>query len=761
MNRLVTFSAIACLICVGAIMQGTPLLAQENSTDDGKYTIYTSIESDSSNNVVGYVEDPIADYDMYSDFEVEYYPSWSLSGSNYYDSGTGYDFSSGPVPGGSNYIATFYYDITYYYVDQYDEGYCPGWDGWCQGWDYPTGYASIYISAPLLPDASIASISPGSPWPPNSNFTVEIDGSNFGSSPSVSVSDSYGLVSASGAYNSDPGGTYTFIDVQTGNVSATDDVTITLYPSASNGCQYNCFYPVGGGSGGGNGAASANAQVYPAPSVAAIYFIDPYRVPGYGPNSTSIDPATVLSSLPSTTGCDPNSNDDCAASLTRDGASTAIVVVQEAQPTTIELSLNSTGSTLLQYDQNFLGKTPAAGQTTLSVTPTAYNGSYYALALLLSPNDSSSMSSNSVTLQASAGSSSMYGSLPLTYPIAILVHGIWGNASSLDDGTGISIGDSLRANGYPPGWVWDVCYSSYVYWYATTDTVPGGNQCEQTSASAIAGMLRDKVYPTYDVHHVVGGRVDMVAHSMGGLAARNYGGLANYLTEPRSRNLGAIHDLITIDTPLQGSGLASYMLELAPKMPQLPAYGGLVSENIFSVAECDYYAPAQDCFSTLALPLASQAVDPSTGQPFSITTGAVYSLQPSVISQQLSPIKPINSTWTTISASFSESSLTVSALRFVLQELVYNFYDPSETPPGLTDEINDPSGTNDVIVGMTSQTVGSGGVGPDFGVPIGGNLQHTNTPNLPSFTSYIPGFSDANVLHSADVNSAIQDALKR
>jgi hypothetical protein len=231
----------------------------------------------------------------------------------------------------------------------------------------------------------------------------------------------------------------------------------------------------------------------------------------------------------------------------------------------------------------------------------------------------------------------------------------------------------------------------------------------------------------------------------------------------QSRDLGAVHDLITIDTPVQGSGLAEYMLELATAYPIQNSYGGLLSAGLLSAARCNYSQTGQDCFNSMKLPLAAPDVDPSTGQPFFYTTGAVFSLQPYVINQQTSPIKPINSTWTAISASFADPpSLQKSALRTVLQLLVYNFYSPNDSPPTLTAEINDPSVTNDVIVGTSSQTVGNGGVETDFGLPIGGNLEHTMTPGLPGYLSYFSFVvSDADVLHSNDVNAAIQTALKQ
>ena len=99
-----------------------------------------------------------------------------------------------------------------------------------------------------------------------------------------------------------------------------------------------------------------------------------------------------------------------------------------------------------------------------------------------------------------------------------------------------------------------------MHWYDDTDNVPNpnNNPCEQTSASAIDGAFTASVYPLYDHFHYVGGRADVVAHSMGGLASRHYGSLSAYTQNPRSRTLGGIHDLITVDTPELGSGLADY-----------------------------------------------------------------------------------------------------------------------------------------------------------------------------------------------------------
>ena len=58
---------------------------------------------------------------------------------------------------------------------------------------------------------------------------------------------------------------------------------------------------------------------------------------------------------------------------------------------------------------------------------------------------------------------------------------------------------------------------------------------------------------------IVAARFDTVAHSMGGLVMRAYSGMPGYHSS-QNRTLGAIHQIITLDTPETGSELASFLL---------------------------------------------------------------------------------------------------------------------------------------------------------------------------------------------------------
>src|SRR5262249_325179 len=88
---------------------------------------------------------------------------------------------------------------------------------------------------------------------------------------------------------------------------------------------------------------------------------------------------------------------------------------------------------------------------------------------------------------------------------------------------------------------------------------PSADPCEQTSKDAIfdaIGSLREAL----NVLHIVGARVDVVAHSMGGLAIRNYASQASYKSL-QNRLQGDFHDIITLDTPELGSELAQFLVD--------------------------------------------------------------------------------------------------------------------------------------------------------------------------------------------------------
>jgi len=255
-----------------------------------------------------------------------------------------------------------------------------------------------------------------------------------------------------------------------------------------------------------------------------------------------------------------------------DGTSTAIAVLKidpqgGPPPTgTITFTVNN-GATVAPWDP-WLPSTPPGplstsdptGLTTELDVPAANliasGGSYYALALVTSGTPSTTNVGQQIRISSTSGGSNLHDQYLTAYqPPTVLIHGLWGNQSSLK-----STKKYLISAGYP--FVYTPCYSQYLaYWYTGDDPLPdAGKGCELTATQAIDKTLK-QVYSDLDGKGIVGGRVDVVAHSMGGLVTRFYAtspGTLHYYNY-RNRNQGTFRDIVTLDTPETGSPLAWYL----------------------------------------------------------------------------------------------------------------------------------------------------------------------------------------------------------
>lgn len=246
------------------------------------------------------------------------------------------------------------------------------------------------------------------------------------------------------------------------------------------------------------------------------------------------------------------------------------------------------------------------------------------------------------------------------------------------------------------------------------------------------------------------------------MSARNYGGLSTYKQDFRSRNQGAIHTLVTIDTPASGSSLAGYLLSIGPRMYNPDSYASLTTLNVGQVLwnkVCDYRWTLQRCLGVLNMPLVSSAIDPATGLPYALDKGAVDSLRPERVLGNAAPTVPPNATWVAISNQFLDSAKDASILRAVLQDLAANVYplDAHEAPPTFTSVLG---GNNDVIVAVPSQQAGKSQANLVIGPNGFGNLEHCATPEV-GRVAPILGLSDANALNSDLVNAAVLKALQQ
>lgn len=277
-----------------------------------------------------------------------------------------------------------------------------------------------------------------------------------------------------------------------------------------------------------------------------------------------------------------------ASGIIADGTSTAVAVLKiDPQGGPLpdgDVTFTVTnGATVAPWDPMFPSTAPGplstsdqTGKTTELDVPGGsliqVGGAYYALALVTSGLPSTTTLGEPIDVTTTAGGSNERDQYLTTYaPPVLLIHGLWGNASSLKS-TRKALKTSSRS-------VYPICYSTYIAYYAQSPDTYSGDPCQETSTTALDSTLND-IYNTWISSDIVGGRVDVVAHSMGGLVVRNYStspGTPKYYNA-FNRYQGTFRDIVTLDTPQTGSPFAWYLDNvLATKKEDPSQYPTLVS----------------------------------------------------------------------------------------------------------------------------------------------------------------------------------------
>lgn len=212
------------------------------------------------------------------------------------------------------------------------------------------------------------------------------------------------------------------------------------------------------------------------------------------------------------------------------------------------VNFSITGLSTIALTTNLTTELPGTFTGTKGTSPIyESNGSYYALSLIRAPNDMSGRDESRVQISATYanGSQSLTAteSITVTHPPVLLVHGMW---------SGPETWKSVFTGPYPGFEIHRVDYSADA---AKSFTVSG-----ETLGAKVREVLKNR----RDRNRISTSQVSVVAHSMGGLVARqhvaDYNGQTYYL--PENFGQGNFHKLVTIGTPHWGSPLCALVVKI-------------------------------------------------------------------------------------------------------------------------------------------------------------------------------------------------------
>ena len=410
-----------------------------------------------------------------------------------------------------------------------------------------------------------------------------------------------------------------------------------------------------------------------------------------------------------------------------DNTSAAIVLWQASAPADVTFATDN-NLTLVPYAASFLTTPPAAGTTSLTVPAAALlniGGSFYAAALLQAPAAGLPVAVTvPITVAAMVGGvqQAAVNLTPVAPPI-VLVHGLWGTVTSLSNLHNFL--DQTPPWKFHPELVQAIGYTNFLAF-------------DEPEPAAVLNNQILTLFGALDAEHVVGGRVDVVAHSMGGLVARHYSGLGAY-RGARDRGQGKFHTIVTLDTPETGSALAQYLLQ--NRHDTLQPFAPPQAAAIWLAACGSPTVTVEQCFKTIGNQLG----------PRHLNDGAVFSLIPGSgpLVQLPSPDIP-DAVWRAVTAIVPQTHSLVgeSAEEFELQQLIAATWPDPNTPAPTIAQILADGHQDDAIVPLSSQMAGA--AAGQF-VTFKG-LSHSPAADASLLS---PVLSTANVLQSNAVNSQV------
>jgi len=584
--------------------------------------------------------------------------------------------------------------------------------------------------APVASSSGIQLLKQGEKWIPDSaTTTFEGEKGEGVSEIATSTSNSSGLITSTYTVTYEIGGaetgpvTESVVEViQLGDGNEAELKTQYSYSASLREAQSGCF----------------NVETY------SLYLAGPISLvlQPYTPQTflTLVDPMNSGGQiLPLPSSVDPNSvpNAPGAAGLAADGVSAAAIVYTSfsSQPVTFTLTGTSTNSGdapggsiggLTSFDPNYPSNpqsgslapiqvaTPLDATTCNSSTDQAGTSNCTFLALLWAPAtmpysdaDLLALTPEPITLTVTATQNDANGvqgstssSALLEAPPVVLVHGVWDSAATWN-----TFKQSMQQSAYPTSGLFaaDYSVSNYLTFEDSATQIVLGR--------AVADALTEAAQ-----QGVVARKVDVVAHSMGGLVTLYFEDQRVTLPTVVTLPANPIHKLVTIGTPYNGSGLATELWNIRNTPPTtLLLLNQLTIKNPLFEALCnDWGSFPSACTPTILLGATGHKIVSDVPN----VDSAVQSL--------MSGIGPIPTPYTHSAVVGETDGIRATEL---FLNAVLTTYDPGKSVSSLL-------GTpNDAIVGASSQSANS-----SDSATVTGVIHTSLLPNA-SWAEWIPGYN--------------------
>lgn len=215
-----------------------------------------------------------------------------------------------------------------------------------------------------------------------------------------------------------------------------------------------------------------------------------------------------------------------------------------------------------------LGASPTAAASSLSVNAVSTAQGVEALVLYLGPANFSrgttadnAAKTRTVTLQTTpSGGTASNTAVTIARPPVILIHGLWGNASSfniftpLTTSTIFSVNRAVYANT-----ITSITSTSPSFSSSVTSAIAANSLGFAYNAPGVLSQINNFISSYRTSANVAAVQADVVAHSMGGDISRTMVLLSTFLAA-NTYGAGPINKLITISTPHLGTPVAADLL---------------------------------------------------------------------------------------------------------------------------------------------------------------------------------------------------------